>query len=99
MMSATYVVAVDFTLKPEHAADFQREILANARTSVKDEPGCHQFDVCQDPAKPEQFFLYEIYEGEAGFNAHLATAHYKVFNELTTPWVTGKVVRKMQRIP
>jgi (4S)-4-hydroxy-5-phosphonooxypentane-2,3-dione isomerase len=98
-MTGTYVVAVDFTLKPEHVADFKREILANARQSVKDEPGCHQFDVCQDPGKPEQFFLYEIYEGEAGFNAHLATAHYKVFNELTTPWVAAKAVRKLNRVP
>jgi (4S)-4-hydroxy-5-phosphonooxypentane-2,3-dione isomerase len=98
-MSGTFVVAVDFTLKPEHAEDFKREILANARQSVKDEPGCHQFDVCQDATKPEQFFLYEIYEGEAGFNAHLATAHYKVFNDKTTPWVAGKVVRKLQRVP
>ncbi len=98
-MAGTYVVAVDFTVMPEHAADFKREILANARQSVKDEPGCHQFDVCVDPAKPEQFFLYEIYEGEAGFNAHLATQHYKVFNELTTPWVAAKMVRKLNLVP
>jgi (4S)-4-hydroxy-5-phosphonooxypentane-2,3-dione isomerase len=98
-MSGSYVVAVDFTVQADRVADFKREILANAKQSVKDEPGCHQFDVCQDPKQSDKFFLYEIYEGEAGFNAHLATAHYKVFNEMTTPWVTGKLVRKLSLLP
>jgi (4S)-4-hydroxy-5-phosphonooxypentane-2,3-dione isomerase len=98
-MSGSYVVAVDFTVQADRIADFKREILANAKQSVKDEPGCHLFDVCQDPKQPDKFFLYEIYEGEAGFNAHLATAHYKVFNDTTTPWVTGKLVRKLSLLP
>jgi len=92
-----HVLLVDFKTSPAHAEDFAAAIFKNAQSSVDDEPGCHQFDVCRDPKDATVFFLYEIYDDEAAIAAHIATPHYKVFDELTRPWVVGKVVRRFVR--
>ena len=93
----SYVVAVVFVAKPEHRADFRREMIANATASREREPGCRQFDVCES-ADGSEIFLYEIYDDEAAFQAHLATDHYKRFNATTTPWVAEKRIVKYRRI-
>ncbi|MEZ5842464.1 MAG: putative quinol monooxygenase [Hyphomicrobiaceae bacterium] len=87
-----YVVVVFFEAKPAHLAEFRHALLINARKSVEDEPGCRQFDVAADPLDENAFFLYEIYDDEAAFKAHLATDHFKLFNEATAPWVASKRV-------
>lgn len=91
------IVIVDFNTHAAHAEDFAAAIADNATRSVAEEPGCHQFDVCRDPADPTAFFLYEVYEDDAAFQAHLASAHFKAFDALTAPWVTGKVARRLVR--
>src|SRR5699024_8816895 len=75
----SYVVTVVFVAKPGHRDDVRREMVANATASRTREPGCRQFDVCES-ADGGEIFLYEIYEDEAAFQAHLATDHYKRFN-------------------
>ena len=63
------------------------EILENAAASVRDEAGCRQFDVAQDASKPEQFFLYEIYDDEAAFKAHMETPHFIRWRDATKEWI------------
>lgn len=87
-----FVVVVFFEARPEHVADFKSSILENAAASVRDEPGCRQFDVAQDADKPEQFFLYEIYDDETAFKAHIETAHFKSFDAASAAWVADKKV-------
>jgi quinol monooxygenase YgiN len=87
-----FVVVVFFEAKPEHVANFKAAILENAAASVRDEAGCRQFDVAQDAARPEQFFLYEIYDDEAAFKAHVETAHFKSFDAASAAWVADKKV-------
>ena len=93
-----YVVLVDFIIKPEKAAAFAQAVSENAKSSRQQEPDCHQFDVCVSPDEPTHFFLYEIYTDRAGFDAHLATAHFKSFDQLVGPWVASKKVRLLERI-
>lgn len=93
-----YVVIVDFVIKPENATVFAQAISENAKTSQAQEPECHQFDVCVPPDDPARFFLYEIYTDRAGFEAHLASAHYKKFDQLVGPWTADKKVRFLERI-
>ena len=93
-----YVVSVEFKLHPQHAADFQTAVVINARTSVQDEPGCSQFDVCVAPDDATVIYLYEIYDDRAAFEAHLKTPHYAVFNTQVTPWVASKVIKVYSRV-
>lgn len=93
------VVVVEFHIRAEHVTAFHEAICANARQSVDTEPGCHQFDVCRDPADPALFYLYELYDDEAAFQAHLVSPHFLQMNAATTNWVAHKTIRKLQRVP
>jgi quinol monooxygenase YgiN len=92
-----YVVTVVFTIHPAHYPAFMQAMVGNARASLQDEPGCRQFDVCESPAQPGKVFLYDVYDSEADFQAHLAAPHFLQFNALTAPWVAGKVVEVYRR--
>ena len=92
-----YVITVLFSIKPEHTSDFLPAIAANARTSVAEEPGCSQFDVCVSASNSNDVFLYEIYASKAAFDAHLASAHYRQFSETTAAWVLAKVINVFEK--
>ena len=93
----SFVVTVVFVARPEHRDDFRKAMVANATASRTREPGCRQFDVCES-ADRSQVFLYEIYDDEAAFKAHLAAPHYLEFNATVTPWVAEKRVLTYWRI-
>lgn len=93
-----YIVTVDFRIKPAFLAPFLERMVANARASREEEPGCFQFDVCIDPANADCIYLYEAYADRAAFEAHLASAHYKAFDGEVSDWVSGKTVRFFERI-
>ena len=90
-------LVVEFRIKHEHIAAFEREIFENARASRDIEPGCRQFDVCRDPQDPAVFFLYELYDDEAAIQAHLGTVHYRHMDAVSAPWVERKTVRRLVR--
>lgn len=93
-----FVVIVFFEAKAEHVEAFRQAIVENATASVNDEPGCRQFDVSQDPNDPASFFLYEIYDDEAAFKAHVESAHFKHFDAISAPWTAAKKVHTFTRI-
>ena len=97
MSEEKFVITVLFTIKPEHMDDFRTAIVKNAALSVKNEAGCLHFDVCEDTAQ-SCFFLYEIYENAAAFDVHLETAHFKHFNAVSAPWVSGKALSRYKRL-
>lgn len=78
---AGYVITVDFQLKPGAIDSFIPLILDNAAASVRDEPGCRQFDVMTPTDGGNRVFLYEIYDDEAAFQAHLKTPHFLKFRD------------------
>ena len=92
-----YVVTVEFTIDPARWNDFLPLMLENAARSRNDEPGCRQFDVCTDAARPGLVFLYELYDDAAAFDAHLAAPHYLSFAAATKAMVTRRVIGRWQR--
>jgi len=93
-----YVVTVEFDIQPARLAEFLPLMHENARASVESEPGCQQFDVCIDPARPGSVFLYEVYDGRAAFEVHLASAHFSRFDVAVRDMVANKTVRTLQRL-
>jgi len=91
-------LVVEFRIKPAFIEAFDRAIVENARASRDSEPGCRQFDVCRNPAEPELFFLYELYDDEAAIQAHLQSAHFQQMNTATAPWVEKKTVWRYTRV-
>lgn len=86
-----FAVCVTFTLRPGRAGTFRPLAEAQARASLA-EPGCRVFDVWTDPERPDELFLYEIYDSAAAFQAHLGTSHFKRFDAETAEMVTDKRV-------
>ena len=93
-----YVIIVDFEIKPDRLADFLPLMQENATASLRDEPGCHQFDVCQDADAPHRIFLYETYDDRAAFETHLASSHFRNFDAASADMITSKDVRVLQRL-
>jgi len=95
-----HVVTVEFDIDPAHWDAFIPLMMDQAANSLTNEPDCLQFDVCEEPAIPHRVFLYEVYQDEAAFDAHLASAHFKAFDAAVAPMVLAKTVRRMtQRAP
>lgn len=92
-----YVITVEFHVRPATAPAFRSALLENAAASLRNEPGCHQFDVCFDPQDPAHCFLYELYDDEAAFKTHLASAHFKAFDSQVESMVEQKNVTVWER--
>lgn len=76
-------VIVTLEVRPERIEEFMRGIHANARASLRDEPGCLRFDVHRSSEDAHRFILYEIYADEAAFHeAHRAAPHYAKWREI-----------------
>ncbi|QDG76119.1 putative quinol monooxygenase [Labrenzia sp. PHM005] len=93
-----FAVTVMFEIKASHVNDFLPLMTANAKASLKEEPGCRQFDVCCNPAKLHEVFLYELYDDEAAFRAHLLTRHFKVFDAKVASMVANKTVQTFTQV-
>lgn len=90
------VILVEFDVSPDRRAEFRRMILENAAASMRDEPGCRQFDVLEPVGESEgRFILYEIYEDEAAFDAHISTPHYQLFSEETSAMIIERRITRL----
>jgi quinol monooxygenase YgiN len=89
------VISVEFTVRPGHVAAFRDRVTKQAAASL-DEAGCRRFDVLVAPDDPLRFFLYEIYVDREAFAVHLASQHFKEFDEVTRAWVETKQVKAWQ---
>jgi quinol monooxygenase YgiN len=87
-----YVVLVDFRLEVGKRAAFRELVDANARASVRDEPGCRRFDVVEPVGVKDGVLLYEIYDNRAAFEAHLRTEHFARFDAASAGLVVSKSV-------
>jgi len=87
-----YCVAVTFCLHEENFAAFHARVVRQAQDSLEKEPGCSVFDVWTDSERPNEVFLYEIYDDRAAFDAHLASEHFKAFDAEVADWVVDKKV-------
>ena len=93
-----YAVTVHFDVFSDKMQFFLPLMHANARASVEQEAGCHQFDVCIDKATPNAMFLYEVYEDEAAFQSHLKSAHFLTFDKATQGMIASKSVATFSEI-
>ena len=88
-----FAVVVTFRVAEGAMAAFLPAMTENARASLANEPGCHRFDVCTDPTRPGEVFLYELYTDRSAFDAHLASDHFKVFDARVADMIAAKEVR------
>lgn len=87
-------VLVTFRLKAAHVAPFREAMMRQATASLEREPGCRRFDVCLDPEDERKVFLYELYDDDAAFEAHLRTDHFLGFDATVRDWIEDKRVER-----
>ena len=80
-----YTVLVTLDVRPERLEEFLSGVRANARASLRDEPGCLRFDVHRSVDDPNRFVLHEIYrERDAFTDEHRAATHYAAWREVAS---------------
>ncbi len=84
-----YAVTVSFRVKPGRMAELLPLMEENARLTLRDE-GCARFDICLDPARPDEMFLYELYADLAASDAHRASEHIKRLGPQIAPLVEDR---------
>jgi quinol monooxygenase YgiN len=92
------VITVDFALKPDSRDNFLTLVRENAAQSLGNEEGCRRFDVCVPRDGSPRVFLYEVYDDEAAFQAHMQTAHFKAFAAATTAMVQDRRIVQLDLI-
>jgi (4S)-4-hydroxy-5-phosphonooxypentane-2,3-dione isomerase len=89
-----YAIFVTIKVKSGFAEKFKEASLGDAQGAVRDEPGCLRFDMHQDVADPNTFYLYEVYENqEAHLTAHRNAPHYIKWRETVQGWFDGEPQR------
>jgi (4S)-4-hydroxy-5-phosphonooxypentane-2,3-dione isomerase len=69
-------IVVRLRIRSGRRDQFLEAIGANAAASLRDEPGCRRFDVATSSEDPDAVLLYESYDDDSAFDAHLASAHF-----------------------
>jgi (4S)-4-hydroxy-5-phosphonooxypentane-2,3-dione isomerase len=94
-MMTPLVIYVEFTVKRDAVERFREAILANARHSLRDEPGCRRFDVLFSAEEPARIMLYEIYESPAAFDHHVTTPHYAAFVAAADGLIETRLIKRL----
>ncbi|UDL88752.1 antibiotic biosynthesis monooxygenase [Mesorhizobium sp. PAMC28654] len=92
--AAAFAITVAFELVEGAFPEFHGLVAENAALSVKLEPYCLRFDVLTpaDAATSNRVFLYEIYKDRAAFDLHLASEHFRQFDQRSRDLVISKTV-------
>ncbi|MFG1486521.1 putative quinol monooxygenase [Halobacteriovorax sp. RZ-2] len=72
------VLIVNIKAKSDKTELIKTELLKLVEETYK-EVGCTKFDPHQEEEDPSSFWLYEIWETEAHWKAHMETEHVKHF--------------------
>ncbi|MGL4438999.1 MAG: putative quinol monooxygenase [Bosea sp. (in: a-proteobacteria)] len=75
-LNVGFVVAIKIVAK-DGKADGVAAILKQLVAPSMAEPGMKYFMPYRSPADPSSFFVYELYENEAAWDAHNNSAHFR----------------------
>jgi quinol monooxygenase YgiN len=93
-----FVIWVVFDVKPEAFEKFYQAALDDSTCSVRDEPGCLQFDVLAPTAGGNKFAFYEVYKSKDAFAAHMEMPHFKRFASVADEALSDKNVSELFRL-
>jgi autoinducer 2-degrading protein len=93
-----FVVVVEFTVRVEFIERFLKRVMQQAQDSLQLEVDCHVFDVCACSETKNNVLLYEVYTDKTAFDVHLASAHFRDFNNAVQEWVSDKQLSTFERL-
>ncbi|GAB4055579.1 putative quinol monooxygenase [Spirosoma litoris] len=84
------LVFANITAKPENAVDLKNG-LQELVTEVRTEPACQFYELYQSAEHPERFIMHELWDDEAGLQAHNEMPHMKAFGVKAKDWFAKPV--------
>lgn len=84
----TKSLAAEFHVRPGYEQRV-RQLVLELTTAVRGEPGNLLFLPFVSAADPRHYTIFEMYEDENAFRAHLATEHGTAFNEALAGLIEG----------
>ncbi len=91
---AAYIVLVVFEAAPGRAQEFSKT-MSDSVAGVRGFKGNHCYDFNHDPADPNRFMLYEIFDSEASWEEHHARPELQKLLETIKPMLNGKPQRSV----
>ena len=86
-----FSLTVQLEVRPGDRDEFLAAITANAEASVRDEPGCHRFDVIAVEGDETRFVLYELYDDAEAFEAHKQAPHFAAWRQVADRVLASQV--------
>ena len=86
-----FSLIVHLQVDPARRDEFLDAIRANAEASVRDEPGCHRFDVSAVEGDDTRFVLYELYDDAEAFEAHKRAPHFAAWRQVADRVLVSQV--------
>ena len=93
-----YVNAVDIDVVPGEIDPYLAALEKNGAASVKEEPGCHAFNITVSQMDPNHVFIFEVYDSAAALEAHRATDHFKKYATTTKDMVAKREARALSTV-
>ena len=95
-MQPLFVIA-EIKPKPEHFEEAV-EAVAGIMPQTRDEPGCRDFRMFEQPAE-SRFFLFEEWDGEADLAAHYEQPYTKSVFENYAAWLSEEpIIHKLTTV-
>jgi autoinducer 2-degrading protein len=89
-----YVVTVELEILQSYAEEFCSLMKSLSKLAVAEEPDCQRFDVCRSVSDPAKFFIYEVYDDIAAFEAHTQMEHTKTAAAAISQMIISKKAGK-----
>lgn len=93
-----YVNAVDIDVVPGEIDHYLAALKENGAAAVKEEPGCHTFNITVSQTDPNHVFIFEVYDNAAALEAHRATDHFKKYAATTKDMVAKREARALSTV-
>jgi autoinducer 2-degrading protein len=65
-----YINAVDIDVVPGQIDNYLAALKENGAAAVKQEPGCHEFNITVSQKDSNHVFIFEVYDNAAALEAH-----------------------------
>jgi (4S)-4-hydroxy-5-phosphonooxypentane-2,3-dione isomerase len=88
--ASLYINAVDIDVVPGQIDNYLAALKENGAAAVKQEPGCHEFNITVSQKDPNHVFIFEVYDNAAALDAHRQTDHFKKYAATTKEMVAKR---------
>ncbi|OZG70774.1 hypothetical protein BTA51_24655 [Hahella sp. CCB-MM4] len=77
-----YCLTAHIRVSDAERLELARRELSHLVQHTRQEEGCAEFRIFEDADVPGEFWLWEVWNGEEGFKAHMDAAHTKRYFNL-----------------